>query len=225
VDLNRFADQGDGLSAERCLFKSHICVSPVWALLLMALCHGYLLLDQCVTDFPPVVDLAVILLTRAAYPLYLAGAFVAFNAMPAEKRKKYSLRLLWLGALSEYPYQVFFGHSFNIIFVILFCVLLGEAIRQKALLLGSIFLLVLFLLPPIFTSSTLFYLSFTLIARFRFVGQGMALMAMGGPLSLAGLSYPLYPPTKINGTWRILYRYFYPLHLAFFACVESNAMI
>jgi len=225
VDLNRFADQGDGLSAERCLFNPHICTSPFWALLLMSISHGYLLLDQCFIDFDPVYDLAIILLGRAAYPLYLAGAFAAFNSMPSKKRKKYSLRLFWLGALSEYPYQIFFGHPYNVIFVILFCVLLGEALRQRDYLLGAIFLLMLFLLPPIFASSTLFYLSFVLISRLRYVGQGMALMAMGGPLSLAGLVYPLYPPTKIVGTWRIIYRYFYPLHLAFFACIKSNTVL
>lgn len=184
----------------------------------MTIDHGNYLLKKINIAVPPLAEVGAVVLGRMAFPMYLTAAAVAWGAMggDGERKARYVKRLLLIGCLSEYPYQCFFGHYGNIVFAILLAVIVSETWSWLPDLVPLQLMIMGYMLPPVVLVGVGVYL-----AAGRPVVQGVLIAAAAGPWGLWSVFHPQFSGgPQIRGRSRIIYRFFYPLHLIFFLTLQ-----
>lgn len=201
-----------------CLLYPHICTSPFWAMICMAVDHGNHLLKKINIAVPPLAEVGAVIVGRMAFPMYLTLAAVAWGVMGGDggRKARYVKRLLFIAMLSEYPYQCFFGHAGNVVFVILLAVIVRETWEHLPGMVPVQMVLIMLGLPSIFLVGVGVFL-----AVGRPVVQAAMVATVAGPWAMWGALHPIFPDApRVVGRYRNLYRFFYPLHLIFFLTLQ-----
>lgn len=184
----------------------------------MSVDHGNYLLKKINVAIPPLAEVGAVIVGRLAFPMYLSAAAVAWGAMggDGERKSRYVKRLLLIALLSEYPYQCFFGHFGNVVFVILLAVIVRETWEYLPGMVAVQMVLIMLGLPSIFLVGVGVFL-----AVGRPVVQATMVATVAGPWAMWGALHPIFPDVpRVSGRYRILYRYYYPLHLTFYLTLQ-----